>query len=59
MVGATDVTIESHANASGWKRSTFNGWCQVIVASPKKPGTVLLDITSPGLAADEIRIGAN
>ena len=32
-----------------WKRSLFNGKCQVILQAGKNPGTVILEVTSEGL----------
>ena len=39
-----------------WQRSTFNGWCQVIIASPKMPGEVTVKIASAGLEPVEVKL---
>jgi beta-galactosidase len=41
-----------------WQRSTFNGWCQVIVASPKTPGAAMVNITANGLQPAEVNLQA-
>jgi hypothetical protein len=42
--------------APPWQRSTFNGWCQVLVVSPKIPGAVTVTLTSPGLVPVEVKL---
>ena len=53
-----DVVLPEQGKTADWKRSAFNGWCQVIVASPKQVGKFGVSLSSEGLKPIELEIRA-
>lgn len=50
-----DLCLPQAGKPADWKRTTFNGWCQVIVAAPKQPGEFTVQFTAPGLKPTELK----
>ena len=53
-----DVILPQDGKPPEWTRSTFNGWCQAIVASPKQAGEIKVEVRSSGLKSNTITFQA-
>ena len=54
---AGDTAVMLVPRTVAW-RSTFNGYCQVIVAAPKEPGEFTVSVSAKGLAPAELKLRA-
>ena len=51
LIGVGNGDPTSHESDKGTSRRAFSGLCMAIVQSTKKPGTITVEATSPGLAS--------
>jgi beta-galactosidase len=56
LIGVGNGDPSSHESDKGNTRKAFNGLCLALVQSTKEPGTIILELTAPGLEATTVEI---